>query len=78
MIQSVVIQQCLVVMKDDMDKEGYNDSRGKKTKGNLNYYTIKDAIFNRTEAWEKAPLDSLKNAWCKAAENTKKSCFWTE
>ena len=38
---------------------------------NFTEYTIKDAIFNWAEAWEKVPLATLKNAWCKLMKTPK-------
>ena len=65
------LQQCLVVMEDGMDEEGYDDTRGKKTLQNFKDYTIKDAIYNWAGAWKKVPVATLRNAWCKVLKKPK-------
>ena len=57
-----------MVTEDGMNKEGYNDSKGKMTiMENFKQYTIKEAIFN----WAEVPLATLKNAWCKLLKTPK-------
>ncbi|QQP58404.1 Uncharacterized protein FKW44_003711, partial [Caligus rogercresseyi] len=57
--RNLFLQQCLVVTEGGMDEEGYEDTRGKKTLQRFNTYSIKDAIYNWTEAWKKVPLSTL-------------------
>lgn len=44
--RNMFLEQCLVVVEDEMDEPRYIDCKAKRTKEVFRAYTVKDVIFN--------------------------------
>ena len=53
----------VLVVREEAEGEGEEDTRGQRTLENLKAYTLKSAIYNFSSAWKSVQNQTLANAW---------------